>query len=499
MRKPALVPQPAECQLLEGGFDLTSETRLTAPALIADLVRELLTPATGFAFPEGGTSGISLVEVDDPALGPEGYRLAVTPRGVHAEGGIAGLRWAVQTLRQLLPPEVFAATATPAAAAWSLPCVEILDRPRLGWRSSLLDVGRWYQPIDFVHRYVDLMALHKLNILHLHLTEDQGWRFEVAKYPRLCEIGAWRRESMAGYYTEDRFDATPHGGFYTQKELRDLVDYAARRGVQIMPEIDLPGHMQAAIAAYPQLGNNPDAVIEVRTRWGVSDVILNTEPKTVDFVRDVLDEVADVFPFDYVHLGGDEVPTVEWAVSARARAHAAIGGFADVSGLLGWWCTQGADHVARLGRKPAFWDEVIDSGAPEGALIFAWQNLARVDEAAGAGFEVVACPQEHTYLDFPESLGPDEPVAIKPVARPVREVYDYRPQAVTGIAGQMWTEYTPSPALIEYRAFPRLAAVAESGWSTAPDFPGFRERLASHLERLDVLGVHYRPLDAPEG
>ena len=492
---PALLPQPTSVVPRTGNFVLSADTGLRAPAELAELVRELLGPATGFVFPPG--NDLVLTVADEPALGPEGYRLSVTPERIAATGTAAGLRWAVQTLRQLLPSAVYE-SAPQADARWAVSCVDIVDVPRYAWRGSLLDVARWCHPMPFLRRYVDLMAVHKLNTLHLHLTDDQGWRFEVRRYPRLTEVGAWRRESNAGHARENRFDGTPHGGFYTQDELRDLVAYAARRGVQIMPEIDVPGHMQAAIAAYPLLGNDPGTPVEVRTSWGISSHILNVAEPTVTFVTDVLDELVDVFPFRYVHLGGDEVPPDEWLASAAARERAAATGLSHVEDLLGWWAGRLAAHLSTHGRRAAFWDEVLDRGAPPGSLIFGWRDETRVAAARAAGHEVIGVPQPYLYLDWAESDGPDEPLAIY-APLPLSRVYGYEPGDVSGVQGQLWTEYLPTPELVEWRAYPRLAAVAEIGWSDPRprDFTRFRARLADHLARLDVMKVNYRPLDTP--
>jgi hexosaminidase len=491
----ALLPRPTSLGIRDGHLVLGPDTGVRAPAALADLVRELLGPATGFGFPVG--SELVFTETADPSLGAEGYRLSVTPDGVEAAGTRAGLRWAVQTLRQLLPEAIYE-TAPQTDARWAVPCVDIVDVPRYAWRGSLLDVARWYQPVPFLRRYVDLMALHKLNTLHLHLTDDQGWRFEVRRYPRLTEVGAWRRESNAGHARENRFDGTPHGGFYSQADLRDLVAYAARRGVRVMPEIDVPGHMQAAIAAYPWLGNDPGTPVGVRTAWGVSSHILNAAEETVTFVTDVLDEVAEVFPFEYVHLGGDEVPPDEWLASAAAHRRAAEAGLSHVEDLLGWWAGRLAGHLARHGRRAAFWDEVLDRGTPPGSLIFGWRDESRVAAARAAGHEVVAVPQRYLYLDWAETDGPEEPLAIF-APLPLDRVYGYEPGAVYGVQGQVWSEYLPTPELVEWRAYPRLAAVAEVGWSDPRprDVAEFRSRLAAHLARLDVLKVNYRPLDAP--
>jgi hexosaminidase len=495
---PMIIPAPTRLTAGEGEFVLGDATRLHAPDEVAALLRELIGPATGLALADGGRDGedmISLILVDDPELGAEGYRLSVTPGGVRAAAAApAGLRWAVQTIRQLLPADVYA-DGPVAGVEWRMPAVEILDVPRYAWRGCLLDVARWCHPVGFLHRFVDLLAMHKLNTLHLHLTDDQGWRFEVRRYPRLTEIGSVRAESSAGHAREKRFDGVPHGGFYTQGELRDLVAYAAGRGVRVMPEVDLPGHTQAAIAAYPELGNDPSRGLPVRTSWGISKHVLNVADGTVRFMRNVLDELVDVFPFAYVHIGGDEVPPNEWAASPAAGKRAADLGLERVGDLVGWWAGQLADHLAEHGRRAAVWDELLEHGAPAGALVFAWRGEDRVRAALAAGHEVIAAPYTHTYLDWAESDRPDEPLAIAGTL-PLDRVYGYRPGPALGVQGQLWSEYLPRPELVEWRAFPRLAALAEVGWSPEPGrIAAFRSRLGEHLCRLGRLGVGYRPPD----
>ncbi len=415
-----MIPYPSHVTFAEGTLDHGSQTFLGPPA-IAELLTELGLPIIG-------------EWTEDPSFEDEAYRLRIDEDGLTVRGRLAGLRWAVHTLRHLGVP---------------LPFIEVRDAPRYAWRGSLLDVARWCHPIELVYRYVDLMALYKLNRLHPHLTDDQGWRFEVERYPLLTSVGGYRRESMKGHYFDFQFDGVPHGGFYTQQELRGLVAYARRRGVEIMPEIDLPGHTQAAIAAYPHLGNVPDREVEVSTRWYLHETVLNTSDGTVDFFKHVLDEVADVFPYEYVHIGGDEVDLTEWSESEAAR---------------------------------------------EGLLFFGWRNVTRAAMARAAGFEAVSCPMRFTYFDWAESFRPSEPTAVNGFV-PLQKVYSFEPGDVTGVQGQLWSEYLPTPALVEYRAFPRLAALAEVAWSCTRDYPGFHSRLLRHLPYLDGLNVNYRPLD----
>jgi hexosaminidase len=437
------------------------------PQATADLLAEL-------GLPVAGTWSVTETH------GEEGYCLRVGDEGLTVEGGEAGLKWAVQTLRQLIHEQ-----------GETLSYMDMVDAPRYPWRGSLLDVARWCLPIEFLYRYVDLLALHKLNRLHLHLTDDQGWRFEVKRYPRLTEVGGFRRESVLGHYSERKWDGKPHGGFYTQEQLKDLVAFGRRRGVEIMPEIDLPGHTQAAIAAYPELGNNPSRQVEVSTRWGIHDIVLNTEESTVDFFKAVLDEVVDVFPFSYVHLGGDEVRSREWRDHPAVQARAKELGLSDVDDMLGWWIGRLQSHLAGHGRMVAVWDELLETNPPKDLLFFGWRDSAKAPAAREAGYEAVSCPQEHAYFDWAESDRSDEPLAIRGYL-PLDKAYAFEPGDVTGVQGNLWTEYLPTPELVEWRAFPRLAALAEIGWGKA-DYIDFSRRLPNHLELLRELGVHYRP------
>ncbi|MFD3326883.1 beta-N-acetylhexosaminidase, partial [Streptomyces sp. NPDC058701] len=308
----ALVPRPDSVTALPGHFTLDALTGVRAgpgAAGAADLLREALAPATGLPLPPRSDGRVVLLL--DPALGglgAEGYGLtvsteAVVLRAARPEGLLRG----VQTLRQLLPAEALAGSAR-RCSAWTLPCLRITDRPRFAWRGAMLDVARHFQPAAYVRRFVDLLALHKLNVLHLHLTDDQGWRMPVAAYPRLAEVGGRRGESAG--------DGRPHAGSYTRAELADLVAYAARRGVAVVPEIEMPGHARAALAAYPHLGNRPGVRLETWTRWGVCENVFGVHDEVLDFCRTVLDEVTDVFPAPYVHLGGDECPRTEWEACA---------------------------------------------------------------------------------------------------------------------------------------------------------------------------------------
>ncbi|HYQ66389.1 beta-N-acetylhexosaminidase [Actinophytocola sp.] len=424
----------------------------------------------------------------DGSLPPEGFRLTVDADGVRvASADAAGACHARQALRQLLGPSAFRAAGI-HNGPYELPYGVVEDWPRLRWRGCLLDVARHFMPKAGVLRFLDLMAAHRLNILHLHLTDDQGWRIEVPAFPRLTEVGAWRAGSWVGRPPDGTpgHDGRPHGGYYTVDDLREIVAYAAERHITVVPEVDVPGHSQAAIAAYPWLGAT-GATLEVLTRWGVNENVLAVNERTVDFYRQVLTHVTEVFPSRVICVGGDEVPTTQWTVE-----HAAALGLSDVDELRGWFLGRLVTHLESLGRRAMAWD---DAGPlSRHTVIGAWLNTP-------AGHDVVLCPEEHVYLDHRQSDHPDEPVPVG-YLRTLADVYAYEPPVsprVLGAQAQVWTEHLDNARRVDYAAFPRLAAFAEVVWSAhARDYEEFEARLVRHhLPRLDALGVEYRPLAGP--
>jgi hexosaminidase len=472
-----LIPQPKRAHLPAGAFLLGPGTRVHGPGA---LLRELLAP-TGLPLAAADAPGPGVISLrTDPGLAAEAYRLTVTAERADAvAGGRAGLGWAVQALRQLMPAAVYGKEPRPDRR-WTIAAAAIEDEPRYAWRGLMLDVARWYKPIEWLYTVVDLIALHRMNVLHLHLTDDQGWRFEVHRYPRLTTVGGFRRESPLGHTTDGIGDGVPHGGFYAQHQLRDLVAYADRRGVTIVPEIDVPGHSQAAIAAYPELGDRAGLPAEVWTRFGISDRVLNGEEGTFAFFTAVLDELMDVFPGPYVHLGGDEVPATE------------------PPDLVAGWLNRLAAHVTARGRRPVVWD---DPGhpAPPGAVVMPWLDETRVAAVRAAGYDVVAAPHTSTYLNYPAAPGPAEPLSIgsdgSQAPLPLSTVYAYDPGPVLGVQANLWTEYAATPARAEYDLMPRLAAVAEVAWGRTGDVGELLARLPAHLRRLDEAGIGYRPLE----
>ena len=516
---PAIIPRPAHITRQPGTFTLTATTLITtdrATHALGELLGDYLFPATGFRLPVrtgAAPPGVPVISIRlDSALarlGDEGYRLDVARARIAIRAyRAAGAFYALQTLRQLLPPEIFR-QATVTGVAWVAPAVAIEDAPRFAWRGIHLDVARHFMPKEFVKKVVDLAALHKLNRFHWHLTDDQGWRIEIKQYPRLTQVGAWRRETLVGRSNKDsttwRFDGQPHGGFYTQDDIREIVAYARARFVTVVPEIEMPGHSQAAIAAYPELGNTGDTV-PVWTRWGVDENILNPSDATIQFEQNVLSEVMALFPGRWIHVGGDEAPKTQWKASLVAQARMRDLGLKDEDELQSWFTRRMDEFLTAHGRSLIGWDEILQGGLAPNATVMSWRGTEGGIAAARAGHDVVMAPGSHTYFDYYQSTDTTrEPLAIGGFL-PLDTVYAFEPvpaeltadeaRHVLGAQGQVWTEYIPDPKRVEYMAFPRACALAEVLWtpSDLKDYADFRRRLAAHLARLDVLDVNYRPV-----
>ncbi|MFI2758279.1 beta-N-acetylhexosaminidase [Streptomyces echinatus] len=458
----------------------------------------------------------------DDTLEPEAYRLdAVDGRGVEIRGGgPAGVFWGAQTLRQLLGPDAFRRAPVRPDTGLGVPDLVIADAPRFRWRGLLLDVARHFMPKEGVLRYLDLMAAHKLNVLHLHLTDDQGWRIEIKRYPRLTETASWRARTKIGHRASPLWDEKPHGGHYTQDDLREIVAYAAERHISVVPEIDVPGHSQAAIAAYPELGNADvvdTAALSVWDTWGISANVLAPTDTTLRFYEGVFEEVLELFPADaaefspFVHVGGDECRKEQWTESVTAKTRIADLGLTDEDGLQSWFIGHFDTWLAARGRRLIGWDEILEGGLAPGAAVSSWRGYGGGVAAARAGHDVVMCPEQYVYLDHRQAPGEDEPVPIGFV-RTLEDVYRFEPvpagltaeeaRRVLGTQANVWTEVMEDSARVDYQTFPRLAAFAEVAWSPLPgpadrDFAGFERRMTAHYRRLDALGVAYRPPTGP--
>jgi hexosaminidase len=508
-----------------GWFELDDATVLDADTTCvgaAAWLRGAIGPATGLALRVDDAATSAEKATSSPATPPskairfrvvpgglpaEGYRLTVHVDGVQIEAAdAAGAFYAAQSLRALLPAAAYR-NARISAEPWRIPATAITDWPRFPWRGAMLDVARHFLPRQDVLRFIDLIALHKINVLHLHLTDDQGWRLEIKRFPRLTEVGGWRRESPIGDRRHGRFDGRPHGGFYTQDDVREIVAYAADRHVTVVPEIDVPGHAGAAIAAYPELGLAEATQTETPTHWGINDYVLNAEASTLEFFKQVFDEVMDLFPSRHIGVGGDECPTEPWSGSARTRERMAELGLTAPDKIRFWYVARLAEHLAARGRSLYGWDEICDGDLPPGAVVASWRGTAGAVTAARLGHDVVLCPEDQVYLDYRQSESLDEPVPVGTITDLARvhaftpipeELTEAEAAHVLGAQCTVWTEHMDSARAVDYMAFPRLCAFAETVW-TGPgqDYDGFLQRMSAHERRLDALGVEYRRATGP--
>ncbi|WP_405492365.1 beta-N-acetylhexosaminidase [Streptomyces sp. NBC_00096] len=527
---PELIPQPRYARFPPdaGTCELTAPLLDAGPGALgtARWLRRELGAATGWALPApvpgdsgGGRTVIRLELRPETArtAGAESYELHVTPGLVLLRGADRpGLFYAAQTLRQLLGPDAYRRAPLPGAV-WRLPYGEVADGPRFGWRGMMLDVARHFTPKDGVLRHIDLLAAHKLNVLHLHLTDDQGWRVQIRRYPKLTEVGAWRARSRWGHRASPLWNETPHGGFYTQDDIREIVAYAAERHVRVVPEIDVPGHSQAAIAAYPELGNTDvvdTAALEVWDDWGINENVLAPTEAVLRFYEGVFEELLELFPAEvspFVHIGGDECPKAQWRASAVAQERIAELGVDGEDGLQSWFVRHFDGWLAERGRRLIGWDEILEGGLAPGAAVSSWRGYAGGVAAAEAGHDVVMCPEQQVYLDHRQAGGGDEPMPIGYV-RTLEDVYRFEPVPpklseeaaahVLGAQANAWTEVMENRGRVDYQVFPRLVAFAEVVWSKLPapeerDYADFEARMTEHYRRLDVLGVDYRPPGGP--
>lgn len=521
---PDLIPAPVRAGG-EGrcGFLFGPSTTITAAPGTENTERWLRTTlgaAFGLPLAPGGEHATDTVRLGiDPALEPEGYRLS-TGTGGSVEitaGSPAGVFWGAQTLRQLLGPEAFRRAPVSPGTQRAIPFADIEDAPRFPWRGMMLDVARHFLPKDDVLRYLDLLAAHKLNVFHFHLTDDQGWRIEIERFPRLTEVGSWRSRTKHGHRASELWDETPHGGYYTQDDIREIVAYAAERHIRVVPEIDIPGHSQAAIAAYPELGN-ADVVdttaLSVWDTWGINANVLAPTDNTLRFFEGVLEEVLDLFPAatsPFIHIGGDECRKDQWKESPVAQARIDEFGLANEDELQSWIIRHFDTWLTARGRRLIGWDEILEGGLPAGAAVSSWRGYGGGIAAAEAGHDVVMCPEQHVYLDHRQDGGPDEPMPIGFV-RTLEDVYRFEPvpaglseeaaRHILGTQANVWTEVMQNRARVDYQVFPRLAAFAEVAWSPLPasaerDFAAFERRMTTHYARLDALGVDYRPPAGP--
>ncbi len=432
-------------------------------------------------------------------LGKEGYELRISPTHVLVDAAsLAGIFYGLQTILQLFPPEIESSSPLPGQR-WSLPLGRIIDQPRFRWRGFHLDVSRHFFPKEWIMKMLDVAARYKINVFHWHLTDDQGWRIEIKQYPRLTDIGAWRRETME--------DGQPYGGFYTQEDIKEVVDYARRRFITVVPEIEMPGHCQAALAAYPALSCS-GGPFKVATEWGVmNDVFCAGAEETFTFLENVLAEILELFPSPFIHIGGDEVPKLRWHNCARCQERIKQEGLRDESELQSYFIRRIEKFLNAQGRRLIGWDEILEGGLAPNAAVMSWRGMAGGIEAARSGHDVVMSPTSHCYFDYYQGRV-DEPKAIGGFL-PLEKVYSFEPippglsaseaSHILGAQANLWTEYISSTDHAEYMLFPRLVALAEVVWSwKKKGLADFSRRLLNHYDRLTWLGINYR-VPPPEG
>ena len=531
----SIIPKPAEMQIEEGEFSFNGKVVLCYPkikdggidAVVDNFVREIKKTTgvklvkdrlkdglfLGLHVEESAKKGDAhiVLYVDEYML-KEAYRLSVTPKRINiAASTPAGFFYAFQTLKQLMPRNVMAGVPDDSVKEWRVPCVFIVDEPRFSWRGFMLDEGRHFYGKEEIKKIIDVMAAYKMNRFHWHLTEDQGWRIEIKKYPKLTEVGAWR-DSKVCAWGDVKPDGIRYGGYYTHEDIKEVVEYAKERFVEIIPEVDIPGHSQAAVASYPEfLACDPENKHDVWLWQGVSSDVINVaNPLAVQFAKDVIDELTELFPFGYIHLGGDECPTYKWEHNSDCQALLKEIGSENYRDLQIHFYKQLLDHVAQKPadkqRKLVFWNEVLHGNTePLGKdiTIMAWIGAdGAAKDAAMRGMNTILSPQIPYYINRRQSKLETEPKSQGYGDETVERVYNYKPMngiaeelqpKYLGVQANFWTEWVVEPSVVQYLMLPRLAAVAEAGWTPAElrNYDDFINRLQGEAKYYQLKGVDY--------
>ncbi len=537
-----IIPQPEKIEVQKGNFQINEKTVISVDKKtkkIGEYIADELRISTGLPLPvkncDSDKNQISLKLIDDNKLREEGYELISTPDGVKISANKpAGLFYGCQSLRQLLPPENFSdhgaeaprnvaqtsssaiidakkvagdgdppnkineGTASPASlfsrnVRWEIPCVSISDKPRFKWRGLMLDSCRHFFDVEFVKKFVDLMAVHKLNTFHWHLTEDQGWRIEIKKYPKLTEVGAWRNE-----------DGKKYGGFYTQDQIREIIKYADDRFITVVPEIEMPGHSVAAIAAYPELScrsprfsvSSSKKPIEVPTTWGVfENVYCAGKENTFKFLENVLSEVIELFPGKFIHIGGDECPKANWSKCPKCQTRIKNENLKNEHELQSYFIKKIEKFINKNNKRLIGWDEILEGGLAPNAAVMSWRGMDGGIAAAKEGHDVVMSPTSHCYFneDQKDRIPIEKAYGFEPVPK---ELTPKQAKHILGGQANLWTEHITEPSIAEEMLYPRTCALSEALWSskTCSDWENFKKRLEIHLKRLDVLNVNYYKL-----
>jgi hexosaminidase len=497
-----IIPKPVTVSKISGTKNWNNNIDIVTPSNVKQ-VGEMLAAylkekglSSVIKTKSNSSNSITLSLDVDKNVNDEGYLLVVNDKGAFINSGTeAGLFYGIQSLLQLFN------TGT------TTPMVSITDYPRFSYRGMHLDVGRHMFPVEFIKKYIDLMARHKFNRFHWHLTEDQGWRIEIKKYPRLTEVGAYRKETVIGKATTKtrasvKYDGKPYGGFYTQEEVKDIVQYAAQRYVTVIPEIELPGHAQAALASYPTLGCT-GGPYETATTWGVfTDVYCAGKEETFTFLQDVLDEVLALFPSKYIHIGGDECPKVEWETCPNCQKRIADNKLTDTHQLQSYFVQRIERYLNSKGRQIIGWDEILEGGLAPNATVMSWRGEEGGIAAAKENHDVIMTPGQWAYFDYAQDTAKTEPVSQGGFT-PVSKVYGYEPlprqltpaesKHILGAQCNVWSEYMNTPEHVEYMVYPRASAMAEVLWSPAKsrDYSDFVKRMQQHVQRLKEWNVNY--------
>ncbi len=515
--EPAIIPQPQSMERTQGEFKMAPDLVVATDAAsqaTGRFLAERLRPATGYSietalrkpdqtFRVGAI--ILTTENANANLGPEGYQLSVTPGVITINAPTqTGLFYGVQTLLQLLPPEILS-TQVVKDCNWSVPCMKITDSPRFSWRGLMLDVSRHFYTKQEVKKMMDVMALHKLNTFHWHLVDDHGWRIEIKKYPKLTSVGAWRTGTGFGFPADSTtaYDKDGrYGGFYTQEDIREVVAYAQKLHISVVPEIEMPGHSLAALSAYPEFGSGPGP-FNIPSSAGVFRGIYSpAKPETFEFLENVLTEVFQLFPGKYIHIGGDEVPKGSWLDDPACQALMEREGLKSKEELQSWFTRRMEKFINAHGRTLIGWSEIRQGGLAQNAVVMDWIGGGR--EAASQGHDVVMSPTSYCYFNDRQSRDRNTEPRASGGFVPLRRVYSFEPvpaglapefaKHILGAQGNLWTEFVPNMKIAEYMIYPRLFALAEVTWSPKEtrNYDGFLRRLKTEERRLDQLGVDYR-------
>ncbi len=516
-----VIPKPVKLVKSSGQFTFTPQTEIkyypdhAGLKDIGEYFSGMLNRSGGFtmdvapaARPRAAKNSLLMVLDTTLDMNPEGYLLNITPKTIEIKAKEPrGIFYGIQTLRQLLPPQVEGA-AKAENVTFSVPCANIEDQPRFPYRGLHLDVGRHFFPKDFILRYLDMMAMYKYNTFHWHLTEDQGWRIEIKKYPKLTQIGSCRKETLVGSWEgekEARYDGKKDCGYYTQEDIKEVVAHAKKLYITVIPEIEMPGHSLAALASYPQLGCT-GGPYEVATHWGVfKDIYCAGNDSVFTFLENVLTEVMDLFPSKYIHIGGDEAPKDRWEKCPKCQARIKAEGLKDEHELQNYFISRIEKFLNAHGHNIIGWDEILEGGLAPNATVMSWRGIKGGIAAAKMKHDVIMTPNSYCYFDYYQGDKDKEPLAIGGFL-PLKKVYSYEPvpaeltpeeqKYILGAQGNVWTEYMATPDYVEYMVYPRACALSEVDWTPAgeKDYDDFVNRLKANLQHLKVMGVHYRPL-----